>query len=231
MNSIIPHRAPSATASRSGFSLIEMLTVMLIAGVLFGFSGPAINSLLRGNTMNASVADLAGLIEQARTYAVANNTSVWVSFQQVDDSLNVAVLASKCGGEQSPLDTYGTVPNSQIDLIGKPRVLTRLKLNDAGTFTSTEIPQLPSTDPMVIDSVNSPATNAAGFFTVNVRGAAIPFKRTIQFTPSGEARTTESPINLIEFAVQPCQGSVVDNHNVAVVRISGLTGQTMVYRP
>jgi hypothetical protein len=176
---------------------------------------------------------LGGLLDQARQYAVAQNTHVWVVFNtdtaDSADTLSVAVVASKDGVDPG---SYGTVPSDNFTLISKVRTFPQFKLQNAAYFTRDKIPLLPSRSPDVSDPANSLSGNNA--FSIKAPGKATPvtFDRSIHFTPGGEARNAGSPIDIIEFGLQPEKNtSSLDANNVVVMRVNGLTGQTLVYRP
>lgn len=219
----------------SGFSLVELLTVIAVMGLLVSMAVPALTSIAMGNQMNQSLIHLSGTLDQARQYAISHNTYVWVALrphtkEPDGDQLSVAVLASKTGTDPSPWSNYGTVPNAQIDLIARPRTLEKLKFEEASTFSASQIPGLVGKSPTSLD--NTPANNLATF-SIQLPGSSSPvnFDRVIQFTPSGEARVSSGVIDVIEFGVHPTRGKVADEHNVAVLRVNGLTGQTTVFRP
>jgi prepilin-type N-terminal cleavage/methylation domain-containing protein len=73
----IPGRA-SATDSRgsvggrSGFTLIEMLTVLVIVGILIGFSVPAITHLSRSTALPGALRQIANEASLARQYAITH---------------------------------------------------------------------------------------------------------------------------------------------------------------
>ena len=69
---------PGRSGAGAAFTLVEMLVVMAIIVIVLGFSGPAVNSIRGGNDFSVSIGTLTGFFEQARAYAVANNTYVYV---------------------------------------------------------------------------------------------------------------------------------------------------------
>jgi prepilin-type N-terminal cleavage/methylation domain-containing protein len=219
----------------SGFSLVELLTVVAVMSLLVSLAVPALSSIAMGNQMNQSLIQLSGTLDQARQYAITHNTYVWVALRPHTDEvrgdeLSVAVLASKTGTDPSPWSNYGAVPNSQIDLISRPRTFGQLRLEEAGTFSASKIPSLEGKSVTSLD--NTPSDGRA-IFNIKLPGdsSAVNFDRVIQFTPSGEARVSSGIIDVVEFGLHPTRGNVADENNVAVLRVNGLTGQTTVFRP
>lgn len=217
------------------FSLVELLTVIAVMSLLVSVAVPALSSLAKGNQMNQSLMEIAGSLDQARQYAISHNTYVWVAFRPnpsgaMGDELSVVLLASKTGTDPSPWADYGTVPNAQIALLGRARTFTQIRLEEAGTFGESKIPQLAGKS--AVTAANTPSEDTA-VFDIKLPGTPGPvnFTRAIQFTPSGEARVASSVIDVIEFGIHPTRGNVADNNNVAVLRVNGLTGQTTVFRP
>lgn len=229
-----PNFPPRGAVSKA-FSLVELLTVIAVMSLLVSVAVPAVTSLAKGNQMNQSLIEIAGTLDQARQYAIAHNTYVWAAFRPnpagaSGDELSVVLLASKTGTDPSPWANYGTVPNAQIDLLGRVRTFPQIRLEEAGTFGESQIPALVGKS--TVTAANTPSENTA-VFGIRLPGATAPvdFTRAIQFTPSGEARVAASVIDTIEFGLHPTRGSVADKHNVAVLRVNGLTGQTAVFRP
>jgi prepilin-type N-terminal cleavage/methylation domain-containing protein len=223
------------TDSASGFSLTELLVVIAIMAMLTVIGLPALSALSTSGGMNETVAELGGLLDQARQYAVAQNTYVWVAFYPntsatEGNTLTVAIVASKDGTDPSPWADYGTIPSDTLGLMGRVKTFKQIKLSDAGAFTADLISTLPTSP--AVDSANNLADNTA-VFHIKLPGAtaATSFTRAIQFTPRGEVRNNSNPIDIVEFGVQPQKHTTSDAHNVAVIRINGTTGQTLVYRP
>lgn len=217
-----------------GFSIVELLTVVAVLTTLATLAVPALGSLAKGGGMNSSLIELAGLLSQARQYAVSQNTYVWVALrpnsdQPDDPALSVVVLASKDGQDPSPWSDYGPVPNTTIALLTKPKTFRQIRMEEAGTFGAPQIGSLASLP--AATSANSPASSASFRVPVPGSSSAQNFTRTIQFLPDGQARVAAGPIDLVELGLRPMRGATPNDHNVAVLRINGLTGQTTVYRP
>ena len=58
------------------FSLVEILTVIVIASILFAIALPAVSSMIRGNAATQAGRELMGRIKAARAYAVSKQTPV-----------------------------------------------------------------------------------------------------------------------------------------------------------
>jgi type II secretory pathway pseudopilin PulG len=208
------------------------LVVIAVIASLVSLAVPSIGSIFGGAKVNQTITELGGLLEQARQYAVAQNTHVWVLFNTDTvgsiDTLSIAVVASKDGTDPG---SYGTVPSDNFTLISKMRTFPQFQLKNAGYFTSDKIPLLPLSPP-VSDSANN--LSASKSFSIKPPGNAgsVTFDRSLEFTPGGEARNASNPIDIIEFGLQPAKtSSTPDANNVVVMRVNGLTGQTLVYRP
>lgn len=233
-----------------GFSLTELLVVVALMGFLAAASVPALSALNGSGRVNQTVSEIAGFMEQARQYAIAQNTYVWVAFYEDPNaaggnSITVAVMASNNGTDPTATNSkyaFGIIPrpaNSNpppdVTLISPIRVFSQIKLQDAGTLSFTKLPTL-----ALSDGTNGLAKDAATFMIKppgSSNSTPVQFSRYIQFTPSGEAHNYATTIDVLEIGMQPRKGSSApvagsqEKNNVAVLRINGLTGLTQVYRP
>jgi Tfp pilus assembly protein FimT len=66
--------------------LVELLTVLAIAGILAALVMPAMQSLQKVGRFNQSVYSMADSLSLARSYAMAKNTYVYVGLTEVDRS-------------------------------------------------------------------------------------------------------------------------------------------------
>jgi prepilin-type N-terminal cleavage/methylation domain-containing protein len=103
---------------RNAFTLLELLIVVGIVGLLLLLIAPAFTTIKSGTDFTNAVYGIQGVLENARTYAKANNTYVFVGFAEVDSSVDpsgpqvpgfgrvtVAVVASKDGTRQCQYTT------------------------------------------------------------------------------------------------------------------------------
>ena len=72
----------------SAFSLIELLIVVAIIAIVMALAAPAFNSIKGGGDLTKAAYDIAGILDNARAYAMANNTFVYVGIAEVDSSLD-----------------------------------------------------------------------------------------------------------------------------------------------
>src|SRR6266513_5623120 len=66
----------------SGFTLIELLVVIGVMILLTALLTPAFTNLKSAGDVTSAAYTIKGVLEQARTYAKANNTYAWVGFYE-----------------------------------------------------------------------------------------------------------------------------------------------------
>lgn len=212
----------------AAFTLIELLAVMAVITVMAVLSVPAFSSISSSGRTNQAVVEIAGLLENARQYAVSKNTYVWVAFAKEESAtdggvLMVAVVASKDGMKH---EASGSVPGGDFNQVSQVKVFPQLAWEDAGKYGGLE--------GMAASQQTGSANNVAGSgFKLKVPGrtGTMTFTQAVEFQPTGEARNSGSPIDVLEFAVLPKKPKVdADSGGVAVFRVNGLTGQTRIYR-
>src|SRR6266480_8137311 len=71
---------------RRAFTLLEMLVVMGIIAILMVLLAPAFTSIKSAGDVTGAADTVKGVLDQARTYAKANNTYTWVGFYEEDVS-------------------------------------------------------------------------------------------------------------------------------------------------
>jgi prepilin-type N-terminal cleavage/methylation domain-containing protein len=104
-------RKATTSCKQSGFTLMELMLVIAIMTLVAAFIAPAFTTMKSAGDVSSTVYNIGGLLEQARSYAMANNTYVWVGFKEVDSSQDssaspqatgtgrvaIAILASRDG--------------------------------------------------------------------------------------------------------------------------------------
>jgi len=242
-----------------GFTLMELLVVIAILGIIIAVSLPALRGQNDAGNFSKSVEGIAGILDQARAYATAQNTYVWVAFYPLDPSALPAPYTDH-GGEQLYVVTYASndgtdpvqwgstltevpipyLPNgspAEIVQIAKVRVFKQIHLETANYFTSAQIPAMPAT----LDNPSTPLSQVS--FQLPLKSPALTLSSqplpgdessktlVVGFTPSGSAQAGPSPVAYIGLDFQPMQAANVKNtDNLAALRISGLVGLTTIYR-
>lgn len=93
---------PSILGSHRGFTLVELLSVVVVMLLILGMLAPAFTGMERAQAVTKVAYDVADSIEQARTYAMANNTYVYLGFAEADSArpasaVPQAITSSSCG--------------------------------------------------------------------------------------------------------------------------------------
>src|SRR5215213_2072651 len=94
----------------SAFSLVELITVVAIIVALSVLLAPAFTNMKSASDVTSSAYRIKEVLDQARSYAMANNTFTWVGFYEEDGSkastspptagngrIVISVVASKDG--------------------------------------------------------------------------------------------------------------------------------------
>lgn len=214
-------RKTSLCKGKQGFSLIELLTVIAIIGVISTLTVIGIGSIKRSTDLKKAGADIAGVLEQARTYAMAHNTYTWVGFVQKSDDLVVGAIASK-NGDGAPVGIDADGSNADVVPLAKLRTVNNAKLITAPA--SANRPSVEAANQLV----STPAMLA---FSVGPGTRKTTFDRVVRFNSRGEAQILKDSIQrLIEIGVGSSLPAAVDSNYVAV-QIGGLSGSVTTYQP
>lgn len=209
------------------FSLIELLVVITIMILLAAMVWPNLQPLIMGDQLNADVQTLSGTLEQARQYAIAKNTYVWVTmcvpaFNNRSSNPKVGIIASLDGMDDlawssTPVDLGNT---TSYAVVGKVYELPMVWMITEPT--NITMPSLPT------PSVTPVAASTNVTFTSYIGGKQVTFNQCVQFTPTGEARVNSALNPYIDLTLVPMASTI--SRNQAVLRISGITGKATIYR-
>src|SRR5947199_2931732 len=167
----------------SGFTLIELLVVIAIIILVAALIAPAFTNLKSAGDVTSAAYTIKGVIDQARTYAMANETYTSVGFAgsigntpaSVTGQIFIAVLASTDA-------TANGFVNGSYKQLGKLLKFDNTHIHDSGVPTNdgTDFESRPN-----VAAAYRISTAAAGAYTITAQG--VTFSRWIQFSPRGEA--------------------------------------------
>lgn len=213
-----PSRGKPSSSSK-GFSLIELLTVITIIAVLAVLAMSAFTAIGRAGNLTKTGNDIAGLLEQARSHAMARNTYVWVGFHEgTEDTLMVAVVSSRNGTKNPPVGDI--VPLSPIKRFPRIKMVVLPEDTPPRGTEEESVAQLASVEAAVFPFVAGPEHTAFN-------------QRVIQFNNRGESRIVADELyKVVEMGLQTAiDGEVREPKNWVAVHVGGLTGSVSIYRP
>jgi prepilin-type N-terminal cleavage/methylation domain-containing protein len=219
---------------RFAFTLLELLVVTGIIAILMVLLAPAFTTLKSAGDVTNAAYTIKGVIEQARTYAKANNTYTWVGFYEETVStpstnpatpgvgrVVMSVVASKDG---TTIYTGGlTSPAVELDptkliQVGKLTKIDNIHLKTFPDPVATPPPEsferrpAPGLNTARIGDT-SPDNPSLSPFRYPVGSppptAQYTFSKAVQFSPLGEARIDNNNYSLkavIEIGFQSTHG-------------------------
>jgi type II secretory pathway pseudopilin PulG len=220
--------------------IIVVLTVLLV---------PAFTGLKSSNDVTNAGYTITSALEQARNYAMANNTYVWVGFYEEDIAaatptnttpaytgtgrLLIGTVASTDGTNIfDNSDPIAPLPPARIKQIGKLTKIEGLHVTDIGAPPSptpspaspdslTVRPDLPYTDGAPFTHFNRISSDSTDTTRFCFSAQNYTFYKTVRFNPRGEANlnSTYTMKHAAEIGLRPTHGSVVDASNPNVVAI------------
>lgn len=225
--------APLSKPHSPAFTMVEILAALAIGTVMLCLAVPALNSIQRGGAAARATYDIAGIIENARSYAAANNTYVFVGFDEIQsrdkNCIAVAVVSSKDGTRGYDVNEYngadGTGENTWSARYSNGANLTVVtKLRRFENLHLAEFDPPPATGSMARPAVSgdyslgSPQCVAQTSFSWPLgnplESGEYQFQKVINFDPQGTARIKsvnngDSIPQWMELDLQPTQGSVI----------------------
>jgi type II secretory pathway pseudopilin PulG len=129
--------------------LLEILVVIAIIAILMVLVAPAFTNIKTGNDVTSAAYTISGVLEQARNYAMANNTYVWAGIYEEDaTSLSATNATPPYPGKgrvlmASVFSTDGTkiyedndpsalLPTTRIKQLGKLVKIEGIHITDVG---------------------------------------------------------------------------------------------------
>jgi len=248
-----PDTGDSVLIGAGAFTLIELLVVIAIIIVLTGLVILPMTNINSAGDLTKTTADIAGVLEEARAYAMANNTYVWVGIAESDATVDasktqtqpgtgrvaVAVAASKDGTRGYDVSAP-SLSSSNLVAISQLRHFENAHLGALNTTSSAAASAGGMRRPVISDNqyiITGTSTSATNFAWPLTGTPQYQFGAVINFDPSGVARiqTAGNRDNIgqyLEIGLQQAHGNVVaTGSNVAAIQIDCMNGATRIYRP
>jgi prepilin-type N-terminal cleavage/methylation domain-containing protein len=243
----------SRQARAAGFSLVELLTVLVIISILTLLASYSISGTKGARDLGNAAYSVQGALEQARTYAMAENTYTWVGFFEENPSapgtagtgqIAICIVASANGMNIATANTTPQMPGGSLIEVSKITKVANVHLDTAVPTSSVTRPAVATgsaSDTYELGSSDFPDTASSNSYSFTfplgaaTASAQYTFKQIIQFSPQGDATRiadSNTPTQM-EIGLQPAHGSTITTTgaNYAVLQVAGIGGQVITYRP
>jgi hypothetical protein len=226
--------------------------------IVAAFIAPAFTSIKSAGDVTDAAYTIKGVLEQARTHAMANNTYTWVGFFEEDSSKSstnpatggtgrvvISTVASRDGTSVYPSNSPATIDPTKIYQVNKLTKLENIHLttfsdgDGTGTTFSKRPPALYDTARIGDTTPPNPSLSPFQYPVASpspAPSAQYTFVKAIEFNPRGEGRIDNSNYTLktvCEIGLRPTHGKAVDNNsaNVVAIQFRAIGGNFQIYRP
>lgn len=225
-----------APSGQAAFTIVELLAVMAIMTLMLVAIVPAVNNIKGAGEVTNTAFEIATTLEQARAYAMAHNTYVFVGLSPRDGvdttkagtgEIVLAVAASRDGTKNFGPSDANLAPLARL------RRISNMAIEDALPNTAS------MSRPVVADNyrLGNAASDATTSFKWPLNGGTslYEFSKIIQFDPRGTATIPPNVASVpqwLEIGLVGARGNqVVASQNCAAVVLDGVTGSVKIYRP
>jgi Tfp pilus assembly protein FimT len=234
---------------------MELLVVIGIITLLLVLIAPAFTNIKSAGDVTSAAYTIKGVLDTARSYAMANNTYTWVGFYEENVSspspnsatpkigrVAMSIVASKDGTIVYDPGNLATIDATRLMPVGKLTKIENVHLwthTDTPSNTGTTFDTRPNVGSTYCIGDASPPNSTTPFqYPVGNPAPAsqYTFVKAVQFSPSGEARIDNNSYSLqtaAEVGLEPTHGAVSPTSipaNVVAIQFGGVGGNVQIYR-
>jgi prepilin-type N-terminal cleavage/methylation domain-containing protein len=235
--------------STAAFTLLELIVVLAVIGMLALIGAMAFQGLQTANRFSLNVYQLADEIKLARSYAIANNTYVYLGIMEADQTQDSAATPQVAGIGRVDLGLVATKDGTSFDstnynssdlaLIRPVTLLNFIHITGSLPPATSGGMARPSNN---VNNLESGSALFATAFSLPLGspqgGGKYNFALSIPFNPQGAITVNGSAVQYIEIDLVPCVGAAIpispvspNFGNQAAIIVDGATGAVTVFRP
>jgi len=204
---------------RAGFTLIEMLVVIVIVGIMLALTLPAVTNLMKSGGLNGAARQVANTLNLARQYAITHRTKTRVVFPY---SLTAGAGSASLAPAYQSYAVYAVGPPAAYVTKWEHLPLGTVFMNINASFGNP-----PPVDNLGTTTFPFPYTNSL----IPTALAYIEFGPTGAASNSGTFTITEGFMSGI--VPQPTTSKTITNTlaNAAYISVDNIVGRIQVTRP
>ena len=213
---------------------------MTIMAILTSILLVSISGIKDSRNLTTSAYTIQGILEQARTLAMATGTYTWVGFFEEDPSnpgtsgVGQVVISVVSSLDGTKLYTNASPP-TKLPSASLNQVASLIKLPNVhlDVLTAAAVPR-PSVPAATYQVASTSFPNTTTLIYPLTGTARYTFSHIVQFSPQGDAtRIVDVPTQVMEIGLRSTHGNVVSttSTNVIALQINGIGGHVTMYRP
>ena len=243
------------TREPCGFTLVELIVVIALISTLMMLVAPVFTGIKSAGDVTNAAYTIKDALEQARTYAMAYKTYVWIGFYEEpagQPSTNpatpgtgrivISTIASADGTTVYNPRSLAAIDPTRVTQLNKLVKVegTHLATFPDGSGTGDTFDSRPAAiyETAKIGDTTPPNPSLTPFqYPVGnpAPAAQYTFVKAVEFSPRGEARINNRNYTLktvAEIGLQPTHGTAVDvnSRNIIVIQFGALGGDLKIYR-
>ena len=246
---------PKQRERSRAFTLVELIVVIALISTLMVLVAPAFTGIKSASDVTSAAYTIKDALEQARTYAMAHHTYVWIGFYEEpagQPSTNpatpgtgrivISTIASADGTTVYNPRSLAAIDPTRVTQFNKLVKVegTHLATFPDGSGTGDTFDSRPAAiyETARIGDATPPNPSLTPFqYPVGnpAPAAQYTFVKAVEFSPRGEARINNRNYTLktvAEIGLQPTHGAAVDvnSRNLIAIQFGALGGDLKIYR-